>query len=207
MKQKYIKQSHISCYVTGNVCDKHEMIRLVVSPEGLLCFDIKHNLLGEDFFITNSRLIVIKFLQIMHDNGRFVEDYRCLVGHVEVNELIEESKLALLNNRNLVSDIEEIYIRQILSIISLAKKSGNLILGKEKISSSIKKTGIIVQARDASIKEKFSSDGKLEICEIFDIAQLSKACGKKNTRYLFIANQIAELFKKFYYKYNCYLKV
>jgi predicted RNA-binding protein YlxR (DUF448 family) len=228
------------CYVTGILQDKQDMIKLVVSPEKILCFDIKYNLLGESFFVTNSRLMIVKFLQIMNNKGRFIEEYKrfadCIYEReiknseansviettIEIAKIISDKKLDYIikllfkdslsgplisSKKILLDDIALSYLKQLLSIISLAKKSGNLVVGKEKINNSIKKAGIIVQGCNASAREKFSNYGKLEICEVFDIAQLSKASGVENTRYLLITNQIADYFKKFYRKYNCYLKV
>ena len=191
---KVLKQSLTACCVTGNLYNKHDMIKLVISADGVLCFDLKHNLVGETFFLTNSRLVITEFLQKSISGQDFSD----------INSK-SSTKWSILDNTNLVDYIAEVYLRQMLSLISLAKKSGNLVLGKETISHSLQKAGIIVQARDASCRERFSQNGAVSVCEIFDVAQLSKACGKENTRYLLITNQIAESFKKFYDKYNCYL--
>jgi ribosomal protein L7Ae-like RNA K-turn-binding protein len=189
-----LKQSLTACCITGNFYNKHDMIKLVISADGLLCFDLKHNLVGKSFFFKNSRLVIAEFLQ-KTISGEDFSDINSKSG----------SKWSILDNANLVDYIAQVYLTQMLSFISLAKKSGNLILGKEKISHSLQKAGIIVQASDASFREKFSQNGVVSICEVFDIAQLSRACGKENTRYLLITNRIAESFKTFYDKYNCYL--
>ena len=194
MKYKH-NNTCATCCVTGNVYNKQDMIKLVISVnDGLLYFDPKHNLRGESFFLTNSKSIVTKFLQ----KGISGKDSSDII--VELNK-----KLVVWDNANLADNIETFYLTQMLSIISLAKKSGNLITGKEKISNDLQKAGIIIQARDASHREKFPQRAKSVVCELFDIAELSKACGKENVRYLLITNQIAESFKKFYDKYNCYL--
>lgn len=183
-RTKPLKQPVATCCVTGNVYNKHDMIKLVISADQILYFDFKHNLVGESFFLTNSRSVIAQFLQ----------------------QSINEQDFSYLGNTmNLINNIAKMYLKQMLSIISLAKKSGNIILGKEKISHSLQKAGIIVQARDASGRESFSKNYTMMICDIFDTAQLSKACGKENVRYLLITNQIAESFKNFYDKYNCYL--
>lgn len=182
-RTKVLKQSFATCCITGNVYNKHDMIKLVISADKILYFDFKYNLVGESFFLTNSRSVITQFLQ-KGINGHDFSD---------------------LGNANLVNNIAQIYFTQMLSIISLAKKSGSVILGKEKISHSLQKAGIMVQARDASCRERFSKNDTMMICDIFDTAQLSRACGKENVRYLLITNQIAESFKKFYDKYNCYL--
>lgn len=164
------------------------MIKLVVSPDNRLCFDIKQKLAGESFFIANERTAVVKFLKTM----------------------LADEKIQI--DLNLADNIAKIYLAQILSIISLGKKSGDLIIGKEKINDYLKKnsdidSAYVIQAIDASDREKFVNNGKLEVCTIFDSAALSKACGKDSTKYALITNKIAELFKKNYSKYNCYIKV
>lgn len=219
---KTIEKLVETCYVMGDRHNKCDMIKLVVSPDGFLCFDLKDNLIGETFFITNSRLIVVKFLQIMNSNGRFSEEYNCIknitndfcnsteIGAENLDTIITTPSIETLvikNKRNLLDNIVRIYFQQILSIISLAKKSGNLVLGKKRIIASPKNIGIILQAQDASNREKFFSDEKLKIYELFNTKQLSQACGKENTKYLLITNKMAELFIRLYHKYNCYLKV
>lgn len=214
------------------------MIKLVVSPDNRLCFDLNQKLAGESLFIANERAAVIKFLETMQAKEKFQV------------------------NLNLADDIAKKYLAQILSTISLGKKSGELILGKEKINDYLKKnirltgettsgkgfegdaeprsrahssiseedagtsppfrspaeaglyskfsyidSAYIIQATDASEREKFANSGKLKVCTIFDSAILSKACGRDNTKYALITNKIAELFKKNYSKYNCYIKV
>ena len=194
MKYKHNNSLAICC-VTGNIYNKQDMIKLVISEnDGLLYFDPKHSLKGESFFLTNSKSIVTKFLQ----KGISGEDSSDIIK--ELNK-----RLVVWENTNLGEKIEKFYLTQMLSLISLAKKAGNLIIGKEKISNDLQKAGIIIQAHDASHREKFSPSGRIMVCEVFDIAQLSKACGKENVRFLLITNQIAESFKKFYDKYNCYL--
>jgi len=164
------------------------MIKLVVSPDNRLCFDLNQKLVGESFFIANERAAVIKFLETMQSNEKFQI------------------------NLNLADDIAKKYLAQILSTISLGKKAGDLILGKEKINDYLKKNSdlnsvYIIQATDSSEREKFTNSGKLKVYTIFDSTILSKACGRDNTKYALITNKIAELFKKNYNKYNCYIKV
>ena len=182
-RAKVTKQLLATCCITGNVYNKHDMIKLVISADKILYFDLKHKLVGESFFLTNSRSVITHFLQ----------------------KGTNEQSFSDLGNTHLVDNIAQTYLTQMLSIISLAKKSGNIILGKEKISHSLQKAGIMVQARDASFRERFSKNYTMTICDIFDIAELSRACGKDNVRYLLITNQMAESFKNFYDKYNCYL--
>lgn len=170
------------------------MLRLVVGPQQHIYFDMKQKLPGECVYILNSKQILQAAI-----NEKAIES---IFGNVSVSP-------------DLPDQVEANYLTLMLSIISLAKKSGNILLGKRQIeeyTTAIAKNAannknlkaIIVQAIDASASEKFKQ-GNITILEFFSRDQLSKACGKENLVYVVIQGRFATWLENIMTKYQIYM--
>lgn len=165
------------------------MLRLVVGPENHIYFDMKQNLPGECVYIMNSKQMLKAAIE-----KKTIEN---LFGNVKVNP-------------DLPNQIENQYLDLMISIISLSKKSGNILLGKRQIEEYIaaNKTGrkaMIIQAIDASASEKFKQ-GNIPILDFFSRDQLSKACGKENLVYVVIQDRFATWLENIMTKYQIYMR-
>ncbi len=171
------------------------MLRLVVGPQNRIYFDMKQKLPGECVYILNSRQMLEAAIK---------------------KKMIERFFGDVMVSPHLPKQVENHYLDLMLSILSLAKKSGNILLGKRQIEEYIASLAkdaanaanhktIIIQAVDASASEKFKQ-GNITILDFFSRDQLSKACGKENLVYVVIQDRFATWLENIMTKYQIYMR-
>lgn len=157
------------CKVTDTYYFKQELFRFVVSSDERPCFDPDFQLEGRNFNVLKDCKNVDSWL-----NFRFFKEN---LG-VEVN--IEDIRMQILRH----------FYNKILTIVALAKKSGKLHLGRNNVADILNKSSgvgyILVQATDASLKEKFKQNNDLQIIELFSSSRLSAILGKETVKYALI---------------------
>lgn len=167
-----------------------DMLRFVLGPNRRIYFDIKQNLPGESIYITNSKntLELVMKQKMFHD-------------------LFDNS--VIFDNLDL--DVRRQYLESMINILSLAKKSGNILVGKRQIKEYINlsdknpKKSVLLQASDASNAEKFVETDIIKIFEVFPREMISKACGKENLVYILIQGKFAMLIEDIISKYQIYM--
>ena len=186
------------CILTGSVQNKEDLLRFVLLKDGTLLPDFDKKLSGRGFYFSNSK--------------QLLEDL--------VNKNKESSKNPLnkvLHTKVLIPDdlpemIEKILEKKALNSLNLARKSGTLILGFEKIKEAVlkKRVAFIITALDAGVDGKSKLEkiaGDLQKVELFTTEVMSAVLNRDNTVYLAIVKGNTEkLVYKALNKYATYLK-
>lgn len=153
------------CILDGAVKPVSDLLRFVEINNALLP-DFNKKLPGKGMYVTNNRLSLQKAIdkKLFHKVSR-----HCLK--------IED---------NFIQTVENIIKQKALDSLNLARKSGVLISGFEKLKEAIKKNKVdfIIQASDAGNdgKEKMVLLAKnIEIFNLFSIDELDRALKKENT--------------------------
>ncbi len=153
------------CIVEGVVKPAGELLRFVELNNTLLP-DFNKKLPGKGMYVTNSRLSLAKALEKKLFNRVSRHNLKIADGFLDMVE-------GLIKQRALES-------------INLARKSGALVAGFEKVKEVIKKNKVdfILEASDAGAdgKEKVAFLAKsIEIFNLFSIDELDMALNKENT--------------------------
>ena len=140
----------------------NQMIRFIVSDKKFLIPDLYHTFQGEEFFVKSTKEELKRF-----------------------SENINEKYTKIFNKNNVVEIIENILIKHIIGIISLARKAKKVIIGFDEIKIQLKKNRVylLLQARNFALKRE--KQIKLPIYQKYKINCLTKeelglAFGKKN---------------------------
>ena len=139
----------------------NQMIRFIISDKNFLIPDLYNSFQGKEFFVKSTKEELKKF-----------------------SENINEKYTKLFNKNNIVEIIENIILKHIIGIISLARKAKKIIIGFNEIKIQLKKNKIylLLQAKNFSLKRE--KQIKLPIYQKFKINCLTKeelgsAFGKK----------------------------
>lgn len=159
------EQVERKCILEGTVKPISELLRFVELNNALLP-DFNKKLPAKGMYVTNNRLSLAKALEkkLFHKVSR-----HCLNIADNFMEMVE----------NLIK-------QQALSSINLARKSGILVTGFEKVKEAVKKNKVefIIEATNAGHdgREKIAFLAKnVEIFNLFDIDELDMALNKENT--------------------------
>ena len=157
------------CIITGEVKPKSELLRFTVLPDNSLIPDFNKKLGGKGVYFSNSKRLIeetfktVKIGKVLHKPVKFDQD--------------------------LAQVVEKLLAAKGLEVLNLARKSGNLILGFEKIKEQIikNKVAFVVEAADAGAdgKQKMSELCKsIEIISVYDSDTFAKAFGRELVVYL-----------------------
>ncbi|MGD9862821.1 MAG: RNA-binding protein [Pseudodonghicola sp.] len=124
------------CIVTGEVQPKFGLIRFVAGPDGQLVPDVAGRLPGRGVYVSATREALEKAVA----KGLFA---RGLKQRVDVPE-------------DLPGVVEQLLVRRVVDLISLARKSGDAVAGYEKVKSWLDKeeAHVLIQATDGSGRGK-----------------------------------------------------
>ena len=142
-------------------CFDNQMIRFVISKNNFLIPDLYSSFKGQEFFVKSSKNELKKF-----------------------SEGFDNKYKKSFNKNNIVEIIENILIKHIVGVISLARKAKKVIIGIDEIKSHLKKNKIylLLQANNFSFKrgEKLNIPiyQKIKI-NCFTKEELGIAFGKK----------------------------
>lgn len=161
------------CLLTGEVKSKEYLLRFILLRDGTVLPDFNKKLDGHGFYISNSK--------------------KLLEGLVVKNPLNKILHTKTVVGADLPQMVENILCNNGLNAINLARKSGDLILGLEKVKDIIAKgrAAFVIEASDAGDdgKQKIATMAKdVEKYVLYDVATLSKALNRENTVYLAVKN-------------------
>lgn len=161
------------CVLTGEVKPKEELLRFVLMQNGMILPDFNKKLNGRGFYISNSK--------------------KMLEGLTVKNRLSKILHTPTLISKDLPLLVENILSSNGLNAVNLARKSGDLVLGLEKVKDIIAKgkAAFVIEASNAGDdgKQKITTMAKdLEKYILYDVETLSKALNRENTVYLAIKN-------------------
>ncbi|HNB27088.1 MAG TPA: RNA-binding protein, partial [Alphaproteobacteria bacterium] len=167
------------CIVTRQALEKPAMIRFVLDPEGRVVPDLKEKLPGRGLWVTADRAI--------------------LAEAAKKNAFAKAARQSAKVPADLVERVVELARREVAELIGLARKSGQLRAGFEKVQIALQagKARVLIAASDGAEDGR----GKLarlahsgvEICAPLTAAELAQALGREHAVHAAIAESgIAE---------------
>ena len=167
------------CIVTRQALEKPAMIRFVVDPEGRVAPDLKERLPGRGLWVTAERAV--------------------LEQAVAKNAFAKAARQSVRVDRDLAGRVAALARREVAELLGLARKSGQLVAGFEKVEAALRsgKVRVLVAASDGAADGR----GKLarlagsgvEICAPLTAAELAQALGREHAVHAAIkAGGIAE---------------
>lgn len=133
MRQALIKSAPIrTCIVTGNSDQSDQLIRFVVSPDGMIFPDIGHKLDGRGAWLTANRNVLEQAIKS-----------RRLEKALKANTLVPD----------LVNYVDEQLIKRVQHLLGMGRRAGVIIGGAGKISASKETVKMLLMANDASSRE------------------------------------------------------
>lgn len=112
------------CIVTRQALEKPAMIRFVLDPEGRVVPDLKEKLPGRGLWVTAERAI--------------------LAQAVARNAFAKAAKQSAKVAPDLVERVAELAKREVAELLGLARKSGHLVAGFEKVQAALDRDGVRV---------------------------------------------------------------
>jgi predicted RNA-binding protein YlxR (DUF448 family) len=167
------------CIVTRQALEKPAMIRFVIGPDGQVTPDLKERLPGRGLWVTATREALDQ----------------AVARHAFAKAARQSVKVA----PDLARRVTELARREVAELLGLARKSGQLVAGFEKVEAALRsgKVRVLVAASDGAEDGR----GKLarlagsgvEICAPLTAAELAQALGREHAVHAAIkAGGIAE---------------
>ena len=161
------------CAATGTVRPVADMIRFVVSPDGIAVADLKRRLPGRGIWITATRQALHTAIARKVFGRGFKRDVRLAPDMIEATErLLEQGALAAL---------------------AIAHKAGKVAIGFAKTEAALGRARIVALVRaadaapdgarklDAALRRRLDLDaGEIAVIDTFTSAQLDLALGRSN---------------------------
>lgn len=154
------------CIVTRQALEKPAMIRFVIDPEGRVTPDLKERLPGRGLWVTATR--------------------EALDQAVVKHAFAKAAKQSVKAAPDLAERVTELAKREVAELLGLARKSGQLVAGFEKVDAALRagKVRVLVAASDGAEDGR----GKLariagsgvEICAPLTAAELAQALGREH---------------------------
>lgn len=166
MEEALASPSLRRCIVTRQALEKPALIRFVVDPEGRVTPDLKERLPGRGLWVTADRAI--------------------LEQAVARNAFAKAARQSVKAAPGLADQVTELVRREVAELLGLARKSGQLVAGFEKVEAALRsgKVRVLVAASDGAADGR----GKLarlagsgvEICAPLTAAELAQALGREH---------------------------
>lgn len=151
------------CIVTGDIKSHEEMIRFVVSPDGVVTPDLDENLPGRGHWVT----------------ARYSELYKAVVG----DAFSRAARSKVVVPPAMINLVITLARRSCLNTLGLARRDWNVEFGYEHVRLAInaQKVGIVLVARNAPLEMQHKLDGvkgNIPTVDLFTTAELSSALGR-----------------------------
>lgn len=120
------------CIVSGTVRPKDEMVRFVVGPSGEIVADVEERLPGRGFWLSADRDVLMK------------------AGAKHM--FAKAARRSVRVPDNFADQVEGALVRRCLSLVGLARRAGQAVIGYEKSREWLKsgRAGIVIAASDGS---------------------------------------------------------
>jgi len=158
------------CIVTGEVLPDARLVRFVMDPDGSVVPDIDAKLPGRGYWVSADAALVA----------------RAAKRRLFSNAAGKEVKVA----DDIVARTESGIVQRMLALLGIAKRSGNLILGFDRVEQQIRGSeppAVIIEAREAGHdgRRKLQSAAKAAgyvpfVIAAFSNAELSLSLGREN---------------------------
>ena len=170
--KNYLKGTTRKCISSGEVKDTSALLRFVVGPEGSIVADVLGKLPGKGIWVTCDQAAIKKAAI----EGLFSRAARRAV-HV---------------SETLTYDVEKLVTKRVVSLLSLARKSGHAVFGYEKVKSWISKelAHVLIQSFEGSTrgKSKLSTPKGGIFIGWLGSAELSSAFGRETVIHCALAS-------------------
>ena len=160
------------CAVSDAELPEAQMLRFVISPQGVLTPDLEQRLSGTTFWV-QARYDMVAALADKVDNK---------IGQNAPQDLA----------KRVARRLEEKY----LSRLSLARKAGQIVLGSTKVAAALaaNKVGLLLAAQDGAAggRKKLAAQARRQnvpLIALFTAAQLSMALGRDNVIHVGVAGK------------------
>ena len=117
------------CIATGNIQPRAELIRFVLSPNGIVTPDLSERLPGRGIWVSAQ--------------GSAIETA------INKNLFSRAAKAQTIIPNELLKLVEDLLLKRVINLISLARRDGSAICGFEKTKSLLNsgKAAVLLQAR------------------------------------------------------------
>lgn len=135
-RKKDRDQAERRCIATGETLPKSELIRFVVGPDDYIVPDVAGKLPGRGIWVRADRAALEKAVQ--------------------KRLFARGAKQSVKLSGELLEQVETLLLRQVVNLISLARKGGDAITGFEKVKDGVVtgSVAVLLQARDGSEGQK-----------------------------------------------------
>ena len=180
------------CIVTGEIKEKSQLLRFVITPDKQIGPDFYKKLPGKGVYVSSS--------------------YDVLQQAIAKNVFSKVLKKNVKVSADLLQIVENILHKNALNAISLAKKAGNTVIGMDKVLEALKagKVQFILEATDAGDdgQKKLSHyTENMQVYRLFSVEELDKALDKGNTVYLaFLKQEMSKMVQDNFEKLSTFLK-
>ena len=180
------------CIVTGEIKEKSQLLRFVITPDKQIVQKKKKKLPGKGVYVSSS--------------------YDVLQQAIAKNVFSKVLKKNVKVSADLLQIVENILHKNALNAISLAKKAGNTVIGMDKVLEALKagKVQFILEATDAGDdgQKKLSHyTENMQVYRLFSVEELDKALDKGNTVYLaFLKQEMSKMVQDNFEKLSTFLK-
>ena len=152
------------CIATGEVQPKAGLIRFCLGPDDMIVPDLLARLPGRGFYVSADRAAIDKAAK----KGLFARAAR---QPVKVPD-------------DLADMVEQLLLRRVIDLISLARKAGDAVMGYEKVKEWLMKdkARVLVQASDGSERGKTklrAPEGKNRFIGFLSAGELGLAFGRE----------------------------
>lgn len=178
--------------MTGEIKDKSQLLRFVLTPEKQVVPDLYKKLPGKGIYVSNS--------------------YALLKQAIEKNIFAKVLKKNVKLNKELLQMVENILHKNALNAISLAKKSGIAVISLEKVLAALKenKLAFLLEAEDAGqdgLKKLQNYTSDLSVYRLFKVEDLDKVLDKINTVYIgFLREEMSMMVKNNFDRLSSFLQ-
>ena len=157
------------CIVTGEIKEKSQLLRFVLTPDKQIVPDLYKKLPGKGIYVSDS--------------------YTLLKQAIDKNIFAKVLKKNAKANKELLQMVENCLHKNALNAISLAKKGGITVIGLDKVLAALKenKLAFLLEARDAGqdgLKKLQNYISGLSVYRLFNVEDLDKTLDKVNTVYI-----------------------
>ena len=180
------------CIVTGEIKEKSQLLRFVITPDKQIVPDFYKKLPGKGVYVSSS--------------------YDVLQQAIAKNVFSKVLKKNVKVSADLLQIVENILHKNALNAISLAKKAGNTVIGMDKVLEALKagKVQFILEATDAGgdgQKKLSHYTENMQVYRLFSVEELDKALDKGNTVYLaFLKQEMSKMVQDNFEKLSTFLK-
>lgn len=148
-----------TCRITGQQADEADMLRFVISPDGVVTPDLAEKLPGDGFWVISQ--------------------------FQAVAQLKEQADLSV--PEDLAAQVAVLLEKRVLSLLGLARKAGRIVLGFTKVDAALKnrRVAMLLAASDGAENGRKQiaarADARhLVVLEAFSVEQLCLAFGGTN---------------------------